>query len=89
MAPAAWVRRLVTLCDHAPATPFDVVQLVLERELGRNLGEMFEKIDTDPLGSASIAQVIRLLIATPTLKDDYVQLEAFWFFYPFRLENFQ
>lgn len=57
MAPAAWVKRLVTLCDHAPATPFDDVQLMLETELGRNIGEIFERFDVVPLGSASIAQV--------------------------------
>ncbi|BBH03705.1 Protein kinase superfamily protein [Prunus dulcis] len=56
LAPAAWVKRLVTLCDHAPATPFDAVQLMLETELGRNVGEVFERFDVDPLGSASIAQ---------------------------------
>ncbi|XP_057970414.1 uncharacterized protein LOC131159481 isoform X2 [Malania oleifera] len=59
LAPAAWVRRLVTLCDHAPATSFDMVQLVLEKELGRSVGEIFERFDVDPLGSASIAQVHR------------------------------
>ncbi|XP_068303052.1 uncharacterized protein [Pyrus communis] len=59
LAPAAWVKRLVTLCDHAPATPFDAVQLMLEMELGRNVGEVFERFDVDPLGSASIAQVHR------------------------------
>lgn len=57
MAPAAWVRRLVTLCDQAPATPYDTVQLVVENELGRSVSEMFETFDRDPLGSASIAQV--------------------------------
>ncbi|RWR83771.1 hypothetical protein CKAN_01254200 [Cinnamomum micranthum f. kanehirae] len=57
LAPAAWVRRLVTLCDKAPATPFEVVQLVLEKELGRNVAEVFERFDVDPVGSASIAQV--------------------------------
>jgi hypothetical protein len=57
LAPAAWVRRLVTLCDRAPATPFDEIRLVLERELGRSVGEVFERFDVDPLGSASIAQV--------------------------------
>ena len=57
MAPAAWVRRLVTLCDQAPATPFDVVQVVVEEELGRSVDELFERFDTDPIGSASIAQV--------------------------------
>ncbi|KAF3436823.1 hypothetical protein FNV43_RR19576 [Rhamnella rubrinervis] len=59
LAPAAWVRRLVTLCDQAPATPFDVVQCVLEEEFGQSVGELFERFDVNPLGSASIAQVHR------------------------------
>uniref|UniRef100_A0A7N1A3F0 Protein kinase domain-containing protein n=1 Tax=Kalanchoe fedtschenkoi TaxID=63787 RepID=A0A7N1A3F0_KALFE len=59
LAPAAWVRRLVTLCDQAPPTPFDTVKLVLENELGRNFDDLFERFDTAPIGSASIAQVHR------------------------------
>nr|XP_016501005.1 PREDICTED: uncharacterized protein slr0889-like [Nicotiana tabacum] len=59
LAPAAWVRRLVTLCDQAPATPYNIVRVVLEKELGRNVDELFERFDVDPLGSASIAQVHR------------------------------
>ncbi|KAJ7956094.1 Protein kinase superfamily protein [Quillaja saponaria] len=59
LAPAPWVRRLVTLCDQAPATPFHTVQLVLEKELGRSIDDIFENFDVDPLGSASIAQVHR------------------------------
>lgn len=57
MAPAAWVKRLVTLCDQAPATPYNVVKIILEKELGRSIDEIFERIDVEPLGSASIAQV--------------------------------
>ncbi|XP_038684417.1 aarF domain-containing protein kinase 1 isoform X2 [Tripterygium wilfordii] len=57
LAPAAWVRRLVTLCDQAPATPFGGIQLVLKEELGQNLNNMFERFDVQPLGSASIAQI--------------------------------
>lgn len=59
LAPAAWVKRLVTLCDRAPATPFGDIQLMLEKELGKSIGEMFERFEMDPLGSASIAQVHR------------------------------
>ncbi|KAK8482842.1 hypothetical protein V6N13_095959 [Hibiscus sabdariffa] len=59
LAPAAWVKKLVTLCDQAPATPFDAVQLVLEKEFGRSIGEIFENFEVNPLGSASIAQVHR------------------------------
>ncbi|KAF6147186.1 hypothetical protein GIB67_009578 [Kingdonia uniflora] len=59
LAPPAWVRRLVTLCDRAPATSFEVVKLVLEKELGQTVGDIFERFDVEPLGSASIAQVHR------------------------------
>jgi hypothetical protein len=69
LAPAAWVRRLVTLCDRAPATPFGDVQLMLEKELGQSIGEMFERFEMDPLGSASIAQV-----ATHTHTHTHTQL---------------
>ena len=63
MAPAAWVRRLVTLCDHSPATPFQTVKLMLERELGQGIDDVFERFDMEPLGSASIAQVsVELLV---------------------------
>jgi len=57
LAPAAWVKRLVTLCDRAPPTPYDVMKLVLENELGQGIDDVFERFDVEPLGSASIAQV--------------------------------
>lgn len=57
MAPAAWVRKLVTLCDQAPATSFDAVRVVLEKELGKSIEDVFDTFDDKPLGSASIAQV--------------------------------
>jgi aarF domain-containing kinase len=57
LAPAAWVKRLVTLCDKAPATSFHTVKLVLENELGLSIDDVFDRFDVEPLGSASIAQV--------------------------------
>ncbi|THG17057.1 hypothetical protein TEA_013201 [Camellia sinensis var. sinensis] len=57
LAPAAWVRRLVTLCDQSPATPYDVIRVVLEKELGQSVDGLFERFEVNPLGSASIAQV--------------------------------
>ncbi|GAB2269718.1 hypothetical protein Dimus_004640 [Dionaea muscipula] len=59
LAPAAWVRRLVPLCDQAPATPYDDVQLLIEKDFGRRVDDLFETFDVNPLGSASIAQVHR------------------------------
>ncbi|TYI97324.1 hypothetical protein E1A91_D01G135700v1, partial [Gossypium mustelinum] len=59
LAPAAWVKRLVTLCDQAPTTPLDDVQLVLEKEFGRSIDEIFENFDVNPLSLASIAHVHR------------------------------
>ncbi|KAL6613986.1 hypothetical protein ACP70R_036256 [Stipagrostis hirtigluma subsp. patula] len=58
LAPMAWVKRLVTLCDKAPATPFRVVKDVVEKQFG-NFDEIFECFEVEPVGSASIAQVHR------------------------------
>ncbi|RHN63406.1 putative cadmium-transporting ATPase [Medicago truncatula] len=57
LAPAAWVKRLVTLCDQAPPTSYHTVKLVLENELGMSIHDVFDRFDVEPLGSASIAQV--------------------------------
>ncbi|KAI7980411.1 hypothetical protein LOK49_Contig152G00005 [Camellia lanceoleosa] len=54
LAPAAWVRRLVTLCDQSPATPYDVIRVVLEKELSQSVDGLFERFEVNPLGSASI-----------------------------------
>ncbi|KAI5081154.1 hypothetical protein GOP47_0004337 [Adiantum capillus-veneris] len=62
LAPQAWVRKLVTLCDSAPATPFPVVKCVLEHELGSTMEDLFEEFQSNPIGSASVAQVHRARI---------------------------
>jgi aarF domain-containing kinase len=66
LAPNAWVKKLVTLCDDAPATPFEAVQFVLEKELERKPNEIFERFERIPIGSASVAQVHRARIKGAT-----------------------
>ncbi|KAL6497213.1 hypothetical protein OROGR_029142 [Orobanche gracilis] len=44
LAPAAWVRSLVTLCDQAPANPYSVIKIVLEEELRLTVDELFESV---------------------------------------------
>lgn len=78
MAPAAWVRKLVTLCDQAPATPLDAIRLVLEKELGKSIDQVFETFDDKPLGSASIAQVLHSSIAhSLTAYGEYTTVHAY------------
>ncbi len=43
--------------DQVPAEPFDVVQLIIEQDLGCRLSDVFDHVDTEPLAAASIAQV--------------------------------
>lgn len=62
LAPDAWVRKLVTLCDSAPCTPYSTVKCVLERELGLSVEDVFEEFHEIPIGSASVAQVHRARI---------------------------
>ena len=43
------------LCDEAQPTPFDVVREVVEEWFGQNFDELFERLDVEPVGSASVA----------------------------------
>ena len=56
--PADLVEELATLQDQVPAFPFAVVQDLLEQELGERCAEIID-LESEPLGSASLAQVHR------------------------------
>jgi predicted unusual protein kinase regulating ubiquinone biosynthesis (AarF/ABC1/UbiB family) len=57
--PPVFVEELVSLQDRVEPVPFAGVRDVIEAELGRPLEEVFERFDTTPIASASIAQVYR------------------------------
>ena len=54
--PAELVEELAHLQDRVPAFSFDVVQALLEQELGDRCAEIID-LEPTPLGSASLAQV--------------------------------
>lgn len=59
LLPPAFVHELTSLQDRVEPVPFDGVREVLEEQFGRPLEAVFERIDPDPVASASIAQVYR------------------------------
>lgn len=69
LLPEAITRELDSLMDHLPPISFDQVKTVIERELDGPAEELFESLDPEPLGAASIAQVHR---ATTQEGDDVV-----------------
>ena len=59
LLPESITRELDSLMDHLPAIPFEQVRAIIERDLQQSVGEAFQELDPEPLGSASIAQVHR------------------------------
>lgn len=69
LLPGVITRELDSLMDHLPPIPFEQVEAIIERDLERDVDDLFSTIDPEPLGSASIAQVHR---ATTHDGDDVV-----------------
>lgn len=57
LLPEAYVSELSLLQSNVPPEPWSRIRPVLEREMGRPLGEVFEHVDEVPVAAASVAQV--------------------------------
>ncbi len=55
--PKEYVDEFQKCLDQTPAIPFSKVRKIIERDLGKPLYRVFAHVDTEPLASASIAQV--------------------------------
>ncbi len=67
--PPEWIVEFEKLLDSAPPVPFERLLPTLEKALGHSPFELFRDLETEPSGSASIAQVHRamLLDGTPVV----------------------
>ena len=61
IVPRAYTDALRVLQDAAPAQPASYVRDIISRELGVSAEALFESIDEEPLGAASIGQARRWL----------------------------
>jgi ubiquinone biosynthesis protein len=57
--PPDWIAEFEKLQDKAPPVPFEKLLPALEKSLGCSPFELFRELQTEPCGSASIAQVHR------------------------------
>jgi ubiquinone biosynthesis protein len=56
LLPPVITDELESLMDHLPPIPFEQVKAIIERDLEQPVEALFDSIEDEPLGSASIAQ---------------------------------
>lgn len=70
--PADIIKELKKLQDDVPPVPFSDLKSHVEQELGAPISDIFEHFDESPLASASIGQVHRARLRTPSGTEDVV-----------------
>ena len=103
LLPEPITRELESLMDHLPPIPFEQVKAIIERDLEKPVESLFQHIDDEPLGSASIAQAHRAVtqsgddvvvkVIKPGIRDvitsDLKLLEFFGIFLQWLLPRYQ
>jgi ubiquinone biosynthesis protein len=72
LLPKAITDELKHLLNHLPVVPLGVLKEIIEKDLGKPVGQMFRSIEPIPLGSASIGQTHPAI----TLEGDRVVLKV-------------
>ncbi|HWI55332.1 MAG TPA: AarF/ABC1/UbiB kinase family protein [Desulfobacteria bacterium] len=57
LLPPVFITELEKLQDKVPSVEFPQIKAILEQETGRNIDQIFSRLDTVPMASASIGQV--------------------------------
>ena len=66
VVPRSWMSEFSKLCDYLPTESYERVEALIEQELGAPARELFQWVDPNPIGAASLAQVHSVVLKDGT-----------------------